>query len=523
MKKTHKKVVLVALGTSRKEYPYMFNFAYLTAPGLHYINAVLRNNGFITSIINMICDDLLYEEISAKIIEQDPDIVLFNQFFSTRDRVRSIISQLPNKYIIGIGGHDATFHPNYLTHEEFLKEYSHADFVWQGEAENGLAEYLLNVKKGNGPVLVNNLNNRTEELDMLPILAHDDYKGDAGFIVTSRGCMTSGCDFCTTPQFYKEGWRARSIDHVTRELLNLKKNGKDFFWATDDNFFGFSGSDLDRGREIIRICRKLDLQLSILTTVKQILKADEKGYLAEFSGILIHVCLGVENGDTEILKKIGKKCDLKKYSEMSAMAIDALHRNSITTRLGYINFYPEATFEELKNSADFLYKNHQQAATFYHLQNKLNIFEGSKLFKMYTEKGGEVRVENAQYIYSFTNKNVGFLHNFLSMYTTQNVDILDYLDYEAACLIYMNQLLDTPAGKEYLSLKSEINENNYSFFINAIDICRNDPNIIPLMDLVNDFKNKVHQSILKYQAFIIAIAESAERKIKEALMYVDHI
>ena len=54
-----KKITLVSLGVSRKEYPFLAGFKYVSTAGMHYINTLLIKNNFKTSMINQVIDELL--------------------------------------------------------------------------------------------------------------------------------------------------------------------------------------------------------------------------------------------------------------------------------------------------------------------------------------------------------------------------------------------------------------------------------------------------------------------------------
>ncbi|MCP4135485.1 MAG: hypothetical protein GY754_31240 [bacterium] len=496
----------------------------MTSSGMHYVNDLFKQNGFDTVLINQANENLSIDEIPTKIIKEKPDLVLFNQFCNTREQVKKTISNLPDGYIYGIGGHDATFHSLSLANDDFIKQYKHVDFVWQGEVENGLIEFIKNFEQKDVPITNNNLNNRVRNLNTLPVLKHDDYSGEMGFLYTSRGCLENGCDFCTTPQFYKDGIKTRGIDHVKAEMENLKKNGKQFICVFDDNFLGFSESDIENAARIIEFGKDLNLKLFIMTRVDQIIKAHKMGYLAVFSGTVNQVFLGVENGSTKALKKLGKKCAIPKYRENSEKAIDLLYNNGISVYLGYINFYPDSTFDELESSANFLYKSNYNASQFHFLRNKLELFDGTKLLKSCQEKNSfNVRRSGTGYNYDFSDKGVEFLSNFFAMHVNEEINKLDYLVYESIFLIYLNQLQNTPLGKKFEKLIIEVNENNYQFFINALNICREKPELTPMMANLGDFKLKTKNSINEYLLLFPELIEKSKYVYHEPFKYIHNI
>lgn len=485
-----RKITLVSLGTSRREYPFLPGYFYCTSPGIHYINAALRDKGFETTIVNQVTDNLLEEELPGRIRESSPEIVLFNQFFTMRERVRTIVRELGDSYIYGIGGHDATFHAISIVNESDLmtatggtdrrpvllqpqsdglqKYYTGIDFIWLGEAEHYIADFLQTVEKQQTPLLAYNLDNRVRDLDTLPVLRHDDYLSESSFIVTSRGCMKKGCDFCTTPLYYRDGWRGRSMGHVKEELYNIKNAGKRHLYIFDDNFFGLTDKSLARGVEIIGICRQLGLKCLLLSTVRQILRAEQLGLLEKISGTVTCVFLGVENLASTALHNLGKKTDCRENLSQSRQAIEALVRHGILPYLGYMNFQPGTTPEELKASAQFLYETNMEASYFHYLYNRLDILEGTPLFSKY-KKTDVINTNNETGVitYEFNNKTVSDFWMTLNRIISQARQI-DYLNNETANLIFSKKLLKTSYGEKYLSLKRRGNEINYKFFMETL-------------------------------------------------------
>ncbi|MBP7737513.1 MAG: hypothetical protein KA369_16140 [Spirochaetes bacterium] len=487
-----RRIAIVYLGNTRSESPFRPQFEFIQPSGLHYIHSCVSRDRHPSMIINQVGDNLSNEEVISRINEFEPDIVLFNQFFTTREKIKSITKQLPHRYIVGIGNHDATFHSLSLDKARFYDYYSHIDFAWQGEAENGFREFILTISKRNQPVRINNLHNRITHMDSLPILPHNDYSDEIGFIVTSRGCMINGCEFCTTPQFYQDGWKARSISHVHEELSNLKKSNKKFVMICDDNFFGFSNTDLERGSEIISLCKGLGLQVSLMTTVQQILNAESRGFLSDYTGTLVHVYLGVENGDSGSLIKLGKKCNPEQYPTMAARAIDILMNRNIYPYLGYISFNPETTLSELHSSVQFLYST-IQGSIYYYLSKRLEIYEGTRLFKKY-----EGIIDKGCF---FSDESVAIAHG-LFQYIKPFAEKADYLDFELATILSMNQQKDRSLMIEYTAIKKKINRLNYEYCEEIIAISGITGSLPRVFDLVEKYKNSIIKCLKDYISII---------------------
>ncbi|MBL7054505.1 hypothetical protein ISS05_01990 [Candidatus Woesearchaeota archaeon] len=471
----NKKVVLVSAGISRKEHPQFERFMPMTAVGLHYIKAYLEKSGYDVRVVNQTNDGLSNLETASAIDKNNPDFVLFNQFFNTRKRIREeIIPNLNGNYVIGTGGHDATFHSQKLSLDELARQYSQFDFIWQGEAETDLSGFLKNFQKQKKPLIIKNLENRLENLDELPILKHDDsdYSGDVGFLSTSRGCFPQkfSCDFCTTGMFYQNGWKSRSVEHVIPELENLAQNGKKYIFVTDDNFLGFSQKGIKRGNQIIEYASQLGLKLTIMTTKEQILLADKVGYLSNWQGTVFRALLGIENGSRESAMKLGK-CSARhdaKYSEHCQEAISALDNNGIALFGGYINFNPASTVDELQQSAIFLRDNGREAANFTNLCQGLRFYEGTRICQTYPEQAENYEVRDGEFFYKFHNPEVQRVYEHLAKIKKIEDGLMgkiDSLNYEITNLVYLNQIQDTELGRKYFEVAEKRNQLNANYFL----------------------------------------------------------
>jgi len=474
-----KKVALVSAGISRKEYPQFARFMPMTAVGLHYINADLASQGYDVCIVNQTNEELSDEETALEVSRFNPDFVLFNQFFSTRDRLRKgIIPRLDGKPIIGVGGHDATLHSRSLSKEDFEREYSPFDFVWQGDAEGKLGSFLKDFR--GDPKPVKKKGDRVKSLDDLPILKHNDYSGDVGFLSTSRGCLPKSvaCDFCTTGQFYPDGWKARSLDHVVPELENLVQAGKKYVFVTDDNFLGFSQDDLERGNQIVQFASDLGLKLMIMTTKEQIARAQQQDMLKDWRGTVWRVFLGIENGSREAALKLGK-CSArhnKDYTGKCQDAISALYDNCIALFGGYINFNPATTLLELEESAKFLRDNGMEAANFTNLAQGLRFYEGTPICKKFPEQAEDSALRDGEFFYRFDEPRVQRVYEHLADLKKSEEGLMgrfDSLVYESTDLVFLNHIRDSPLGQKYFQLTDKRNQLNVRYFLDLCERAKN--------------------------------------------------
>jgi radical SAM superfamily enzyme YgiQ (UPF0313 family) len=513
-----KKITLVAMGNSRKEYPYLMNWLYLTSPGIHFVKAMLEGHGYDVALIDKVDENLVIDEVIDRLNDKKQDAILFNQFNSSREDVRYICSSIGGDAVRGIGGQDATFHSRSLGKSEFEKIYSHVDFIWQGECENGLIEFLSGFQRSVKPVRVDNLNNRVHDLDSIPVMKHNDYCGETAFLVTSRGCLPGGCDFCTTPAMYRDGWKGRTVENICEELRNIKNSKRFHVYIVDDNFLGMNLADMERGIALIRRCGEEGLKVFPMTSVEKILEVDKAGLLGEFTGIVHAIFLGVENGSPCALGRLGKRVNAGKHAERSERALEALYRHEISPYLGYINFNPESDRDELLGSARFLHDTNE-ASFFYYFFNRIGILEGTRLYDKYVNK---LRISGGEYTYDFNDPLAAAVFAVLLL-VQEHTRVIDFLHFEATQLIYMNGLAGTPSGLKYAALKKTLNGNNYDFFLNTVDVCERKDSPGAILDLIDDFKLKVNNSILNYTKLIPEIVDQSKYVLREPMKYVDSI
>ena len=469
------RVALISFGVSRGKDFFNPVYKYSPTPALYYIESPLQAAGHRTLVVDQAVQDLTDDEVLDAVRAFAPDVALFTQLATTRKLVRWASDELAESCIVGIGGHDPTFHALQLTKDDFQEQYAHADFVWQGEADSGLVEFLADFQPMGRPERVNNLAHRVLDLDQLPVPRHDNYPGTAGFLITSRGCLKfgAGCEFCTTPQFYRDGFRARSPEHVRTEIEQLHHAGKSLVHIYDDNFLGFSERDLMRGIEILRIFREYGLRVTFMAIVDQLLRIERMGLQDELRDVVAEVFIGIENGGQAALEQLGKKFGPKKYVNKSARAMDIITASGASIYPGYINFYPEVTAAELASSAAFLRDNHTMAAYFRLFVKDLELYEGTPLFDSYASAppdGVELREGERGYQYGFSEPGINELYGFLRFYAFGHAVVPDFLLYWGSLLIAASDLHDTTDAADYRELRESVNATNYNFFIEMLDI-----------------------------------------------------
>lgn len=206
--------------------------------GILSLSAYLKEHGISTALIDADYEQLNEEQVAHKAIESATTIIGISTTFPTEPYVLRLIHIIkesnPNVFII-LGGVHAT-----LCSEELLNKTNDIDIIIRGEGEIALYEIIqelgemhpnfskvqgVSYRQGNRII-------RTAErtqifnLDTFPIpdrsiLPKGFYeKTKTAYVMTSRGCAYK-CKFCASPILW-QGCRLRSVDHVMRELMELK-------------------------------------------------------------------------------------------------------------------------------------------------------------------------------------------------------------------------------------------------------------------------------------------------------------
>lgn len=306
-------------------------------------------------------------EIAMIIINQKPKYVGFTtltpRFPITVKIAQEIKKQDP--WIINIIGGP------HITGAPFSSMYPGIDYGIIGEGEEALLELLnalenkQDVKKirnllfiENRKVQMNETRPFIKNIDELPLPAFDlinineyvDYpffKGVHIGLCTSRGCPYN-CSFCASNIAWKRTVRLSSSERVIEEILYMINNYKiNNFLFFDDNF------DTNKKRAF-EICDKIIKNNIRINYVVQIRADSITLGLAEAlkkSGC-IYVAMGIESGNEEMLRKIGKK----ETKEQIRKAVSLLKEINLPIIASYIIGLPGDTHETIRETIDFAFE-----------------------------------------------------------------------------------------------------------------------------------------------------------------------
>ena len=406
--------------------------------GICSIAAFLEKDGFEVALINSTRSYLDFEQI----YKAKPDLIGVTMYSTTENVVfetcKTIKEKLPDVKFT-IGGYWPT-----LYGKKLLEKYSLYDYAICGEGELAFRDLANAIEFGRDVSTIGNLlyreNNRIienqrqeliEDLDSLPFPRRDlllNNKLKYAYISTSRGCMAS-CSFCWHENFWgtkgHNRWRGRSPQNIVAEIKEIvDKYGVNRFWFIDDSFEDYDKGNSNRMWDIAQLIVDEGLDITYETYFRsEVYKRfdDEKMKLIKDSG-LVGIVFGTESGNEE---------DLKLYNKPASVidnlrSIEYFRENDIAVDIGFINFNPYSTFENLRKNIDFLEKT-KFASVLYYIVERCGITEFSSLYYKLKEDDLLIKEENLGcYSYHYVNEDIGKLSKFLYYKYHENENSKEY-------------------------------------------------------------------------------------------------
>ena len=351
--------------------PYYNCFIFSPALGLGYLASVMKKYGAEVKIIDALCFGLDNAKVIKLIKEESPDLVGISCTSYFYHETIDLSKKLKNEGLkVFIGG----LHPSFLPYST-LKD-SEADFVMCGEGENASAELVknnLNYKGIQGLYSIDDLKSDKDEilfakqeenldeipwpdweqlcLNSLPQAPHGVVAKafPIATIMTSRGCPYC-CTFCASASFYGKRVRFRSVDDILdeAECLKTRFNVKEI-QIIDDN--------LALNKEfLLEFCQKyIDRKIKLPWSCPNGLRADKLDEdicnMLKKAGCY-YVAVGIETGDSEILKSIKKSETLEDIER----GINCLHKAGIIIQGNFILGHHGETRKSIQNTIDFIFR-----------------------------------------------------------------------------------------------------------------------------------------------------------------------
>ena len=322
--------------------------------GLAYIAGYLRQfPEFDVKIIDCKFERLNFEETIKLVSDYNPDVIglcAFTNEIKPAAYLSKLIKEKFPKIVTVVGGVHITALP-----EKTLEEFPDIDIGVIGEGEVTFYElcYALKYKRPffdiNGlsfrkddKIIVTEPRERILDQDSIPFPAWDLLPSAKKYIVmTQRGCPFN-CVFCMNPNGRVA--RTRSIASVIEELeMIVEKYAPNELMFGDELFSVEMGRTKDLLKEMIKHGLNKKLKWWIQTHVRFV--DDEMCQLMKEAGC-VRMGLGIETGDEESLKTLGKGTNL----DMILKARLAAKKAKLPIETYFIIGQPNETMESIKKT-----------------------------------------------------------------------------------------------------------------------------------------------------------------------------
>lgn len=468
--------------------------------GLEYLSAVLRNQGYKVTIINIPYN--VNMESLENIIALNPLLLGFTLPCTFKER----FSFIGNKLKQSLPSTHITCGNRYATDNsiDLLKEYWWLDSVVRGEGEETIVELARRLEckidlkgclgiyyKENGKVIRNLDRPLIKNLDTLPFPVKDMLlRTDSQFtwICASRGCVNN-CTFCNSNfnDIQKgKALRLRSINNVVNEIVEVYYNTGCSKFAFVDSSYEEPGK---KGKERIRGIAQELLKRNIKIHYGAYFSAHNWSYadldllkLLKKSG-MIYAYVGFESGSEMGLKTFNKRATLGN----NYMIIKLLNDAGIALKCGFIMFHPYLTVKEFLENNEFLYTS--GIGNFLGLYyNELSPYKGTPIYKRLETENlltGKVDPELGHYKWIFSDTLCEQLYQFYQKLRDNEYIIkiaTPELEYKVTELlsIYMDQTdnrlntIYSKFNKEMTEIRRQLCELNYNLANKLVEIITND-------------------------------------------------
>lgn len=366
------------------------NYGVFPPLNIAQVAAIIEKTGHRCIIIDGNAKNMSKKEILSEIKKFNADMLGFTittyLFHETLDIIRFL--KAATKLPILIGGMHLSLYPK----ETF--SYKEFDYGIIGECEKTLPKLLDAIEKGkplkninniifrkSGDIMITKKEEHSIDLDSIPFPSRHLLKNELYFsfisqrknftaMITSRGCPYR-CIFCEQGS---KRFRGRTAKNIVDEMEECQKKHA----IREIDIFD-SSFTIDKKR-VIDVCdeykkRNLKVKWSIRTRVDLM---DDELLKALASSGCIRIYYGIESGNENILKTIGKSTDLRQIKYI----IKKTKRYGIATFGYFMIGNPGETCKTIKQTIEFAKSLNLDYAQF----SKVSTLPGTELYELWKKE-----------------------------------------------------------------------------------------------------------------------------------------
>lgn len=329
--------------------------------GIGYLASYLLKAGYSVKIL----ESFSFDSLDSTMNSFAPDLIGISVMTPSYPGAVEICSHIKKRYSAKtvIGGHHVS-----ALKGDVLKQADDIDFAVYGEGEETLLDLVNHLEsstpgfehiegliwRNDNQIITNEPRELLKDLDSIPFPSRSlvdmsqygshsyiDFGKKTATLITSRGCPYC-CAFCSSWLTMGKGYRFRSTENVMSEIKYLiDEYGIDHFVFEDDTM------TLNKKR-LLEICegfKKLPMKTSWYSLSRVDSIDDHIAREMKASGCQM-INFGIESGNPEILKKIGKRISI----DQAVKAVKSCKKAGLRTQCTFIVGFPYDTEETIKQT-----------------------------------------------------------------------------------------------------------------------------------------------------------------------------
>jgi anaerobic magnesium-protoporphyrin IX monomethyl ester cyclase len=399
--------------------------------GLAYLAGYLRQyDGYDIEIIDAKLERLNFQQVKDRVSKFNPSIIgltAFTNEIKPAAYQAALIKQSFPQIISIIGGVHVTALP-----EQTMLEFPSFDIGVIGEGEQTLFELCEAIQKGrilseipgivfrsDFSIQLNSSRERIADQDSIPMPAWDLLpKADTYFVQSMRGCPYN-CIFCMNPN--GKIARKRSVENVLEELKWILSEFKPKRISFGDELFSV---DMDRTHVLLDEMIKHKIGERVFWDVQTHVNYVNEALFVKFKAAKVdRVELGIETGDEETLRKMGKGTKI----EQIIAACDAGKKAGVNIGTFLLLGQPNETVESINKTIDIAIKLNPTLPMF----GLMTPYPGTEVAKMAAKGEGGYRLLTTDW--DEYNKQIGGAMEFANLTRSQ----IEWLQIKGYLLVYL--------------------------------------------------------------------------------------